>query len=597
MHILGLSAYAAHSAACLVTDGRVTAAVEEASLSGLSEDARVPLRAIESVLHAADILPAELGAVVIFEQPAARRARAWERAKAYAPEGYAVFAREYPRRVKESFALPRALKKALTGYVGPVLYQPYHEALAAAAFFPSPFAEAAVLVLDDTRSAASVSAGTGAANQLTLREWQRDPHGLDAFAAAFAHALGFRGESAVERLADLAAWGEPRFADAIRTKLLHVRDDGGFTLGLDAFSFHVGDTPTRPAFHALLGQAARAAGQAPTQADADIAASALVVLEGALLGLLQRLRQETRLSRACLVGRLFTLPRLQTPLRASGLFDELWVQPAHTATAGALGAALGGYYRHTQRERPEACRDVQTPSQLGPGFSDEEADDFLYNYDIAYEALDEPTMIARVVERLEAGALVGFAQGRQGYGPAAMGARLILADPRRAEAAVRLRTLAHREVWRPFPVCVTTAHVASALDGAVSPFGQSFAALRAPWCASAPEALPGAAESSKAPLPGVIWPGGRVVARCVSGNEPRLAAVLDAFAARTNTPLLLAADLRREDEPVVCRFEDAYRLFLAAELDVLVLGTMLLERSAQKPLNPRPAWLPEPTRR
>ncbi len=452
-HILGLSAFYHDAAAALVSGGRIVAAAQEERFSRRKHDERFPAGAVAWCLRQADLEPGQLDAVVFYDKPILKFARLLESYLAVAPRGWRTFCQVVPGWLGEKLNLRHTLREELPGLRAgcPLLFTTHHQAHAASAFFPSPFAEAAILTVDGVGEWATTTVGRGRGTHLELLKEIRFPHSLGLLYTAFTGYCGFRVNSGEYKLMGLAPYGEPRFADRIRSELLELRPDGSFWLNLDYFAFLHGTTMTNERFHRLFEGPPRQPEEPVQQRHMDVARSMQVVTEEVMLRLARHTRELTGLPHLCLAGGVALNCVANGRILRDGLFERLWIQPAAGDAGGALGAALAAWHGHfgggrwteavgqmpvAGSQMPDAggrMADAMQGALLGPEFSDAEIESALRGHGAVWERLDREALLDRTVELLAAGKVVPVADGVRSPCP---GQPLDLGRPAFAHVAV-----------------------------------------------------------------------------------------------------------------------------------------------------------------
>ena len=597
MRILGLSAYYHDSAAVLLEDGVIVAAAQEERFSRIKHDAAFPRAAAAWCLSQRR---GPLDAVVYYEKPLLKFQRILETSLAVAPRGFRAFAAALPGWLNEKLWLPGVIEDELAklgcGPV-PVHFAGHHEAHAASAFFPSPFAHAAILTLDGVGEWTTTAFGRGADNHLELLRELRFPHSLGLLYSAFTHHCGFRVNSGEYKLMGLAPYGEPRFTATILRDLLDLKSDGSFRLNLDYFGYLHGQAMTSGRFATLFGVAARQPEEPLTQEHCDLARSIQNVTEEIVLRLARTLHAETGEENLCLAGGVALNCVANARLQRDGPFQRIWVQPAAGDAGGALGAALAFYHLQHKATRVHSGvgrSDAMGGAFLGPEYSETEMVAALQAHGLPVDRLPPETLHSRITERLDAGEVVGFFQGRAEFGPRALGARSILADARSPEMQRRLNLkIKFRESFRPFAPIVLAERAAEYFDlPAPSPYmlftAPVTSAQRLPVTAT-----PAWAErlnAVRSTLPAITHVDFSARVQTVDrATNPVLHAVLSAFAQRTGCPVLVNTSFNVRGEPPVCHPREAIVGFLATEMDALALGPFFIEKRLLPPDLIRPA--------
>lgn len=589
--ILGISAYYHDAAAALVSEGRIIAAAQEERFSRQKNDARFPRQAIAFCLRQGRMGWGDLEAVVFYDKPIPKFGRLIESFLAVAPAGMGTFLRVAPGWMGEKLNLRQTIRDELPELPAscPILFTEHHQAHAASAFFPSPFAEAAILTVDGVGEWATTTIGRGSGARVELLQELRFPHSLGLLYSAFTAYCGFRVNSGEYKLMGLAPFGEPRFVPAIYEHLLDLKPDGSFQLNLDYFQFLTSFRMTNRRFERLFEGPPRLPEAAVEQRHADVAASIQVVTNEIMLRLARQAQMITGLKKLCLAGGVALNCVANGLIQRAGLFEGLWIQPAAGDAGGALGAALAAWYQ------PEAGREVArvpTPGDamqaalLGPEFSEEEARAVLDSHQAVYERLDEESLLDRTVELLQREKVIGWFQGRMEFGPRALGNRSILGDPRspRMQSVMNLK-VKFRESFRPFAPVVLRERAAEYFElETESPYMLLVAPVRPALRRPVDGAVAGLERirQVRSTLPAVTHVDYSARIQTLTRQQnPRLHALLERFAQATGCAVLVNTSFNVRGEPIVCSPDEAYRCFVNTEMDYLVIGNLLLERTAQ----------------
>ncbi len=570
MNILGISAFYHTSAACLLQTGRLTAAVAEERFSRRKHDPAFPVRAARWCLSQAGLTIADVDAVAYYENPPAKLARQLWAGRPVDPAGDCGWLD--PRRPE------RAVREGL-GFEGPFHAFPHHLSHAASAFFFSGFEAAATLTVDGVGEWATTTYGQGQGAELTLFEEVHFPDSLGLLYATLTAYLGFRVNDGEYKVMGLAAYGQPRFLPQLR-QLIEILPAGQYRLNPRFFDYVRGERMYSAALADLLGGPPRAPEAEVTAFHADVARSVQQLLEEVLLDKAAYLRQRTGLSHLCLAGGVALNCVANQRLRASRLFEDIFIQPAAGDDGACLGAAALAHCRLTG-QRPGPAR--LTHAGLGPAAEPQAIAALLGGAGLAASDFrgDEAGLLDAVVDGLVAGHVIGWFHGRMEFGPRALGARSLLADPRRPEMRDRINALIkRREGFRPFAPSILAEQAAAHLDlDHPSPFMLETCAVRSP-----------------VDLPAITHVDGSCRPHTVDRTvAPRLAALLDRFQARTGCPLLLNTSFNLRDEPIVCGPAEALACFVEAGFETLVLEDFLIDRAALPHRLPAllAAWQPD----
>ena len=587
--ILGISAFYHDAAAALVVDGRIVAAAQEERFTRRKHDASFPKHAVEYCLRSAGLTTAQLDHVVFYEKPLLKFERLLETYLAFAPVGLSSFFQAAPQWVHEKLQLPRLMNEGLGGaYRRPYVFTEHHEAHAASAFFPSPFEEAALLTIDGVGEWATASLGTGRGHRIELSHEMHFPHSLGLLYSAFTYFCGFKVNSGEYKLMGLAPYGTPRFAGLILEHLVELKPDGSFRLHLDYFNYCAGLTMTSQKFDRLFGGPPRKPEAALTSRELDLAASIQQVTEEILLRMARQLHAQTGLKNLCLAGGVALNCVGNGRLLRAGPFEKIWIQPAAGDAGGALGAALFVWHQLLENPRRPGSPDGQQGSLLGPDCAAAEA--VLKNQGAVYQqAADEAALCEETARLIADGKVVGWIQGRMEYGPRALGNRSILGDARNPamQSTMNLK-IKFRESFRPFAPIVLADRVADYFEvpaGTDSPYMLIVAPVQSKHRRSPDEnTAAGVARvrEVRSSVPAVTHVDYSARIQTVDeARNPRLHRLLQAFHRQTGCPVMINTSFNVRSEPIVCTPADAYRCFMATDMDALVIGDFILFKEAQ----------------
>jgi carbamoyltransferase len=603
-HVLGLSAYYHDSAACLLADGAVVAAAQEERFTRHKGDAAFPARAAAWCLTSAGIGVDDLECVAFYDKPLLKFERILETWLAVAPRGFGSFRKAGPLWAREKLFTDRDLRRSLGAlrdgggdWDGELFYTEHHESHAASAFLASPFDRAAVLTIDGVGEWATATIGEGRGAELDVLRELRWPDSLGLLYSAFTYYTGFRVNSGEYKLMGLAPYGRPTYVRQILDDLIDLRDDGSFTMDRRYFGYLDGLTMTSPAFHDLFGGPPRAPESRLTQRDMDLACSVQDVCEEIVLRMARTAHRDTGLADLCMAGGVALNAVANGRVLREGPFERVWIQPAAGDAGASLGAALLAWHRALDMPRsiprgPDgAPRDLMRGGYLGPAFTDEEIERFLVDTGAAYERLDAAALPRRVAALLAEGRVVGWFSGRMEFGPRALGARSILGDPRSPtmQSVMNLK-IKFREGFRPFAPSVLAERAKDwfELEGD-SPYMLLVAPLReahrVPDAAARETGRSGielfGVTRSTVPAATHVDFSARIQTVTAEWN-PDYHALLVEFDALTGCPMLVNTSFNVRGEPIVRSPDDAWRCFMATDIDHLVLGPFLLAKSEQR---------------
>jgi len=589
--ILGISGYYHDSAAALVVDGTVVAAAQEERFTRIKHDERFPEHAVSWCLEEAGVDMAGVDYVVFYEKPFRKFDRLLETYLAFAPAGFPSFRTAMPEWLRTKLHLPREISRKL-GSAGKrgLLFAGHHESHAASAFYPSPFEEAATLTLDGVGEWDTASIGLGRGRDLELVSTLPFPSSPGLLYSAFTYQCGFRVNSGEYKLMGLAPYGTPEYESLIRNRLIDLKDDGSFALDLRYFNFCQGLTMTNRRFDELFGGSPRKPESPLTQREADLAASIQVVMEDIVLRMARTARKITGSPRLCLAGGVALNCVANGKLARSGIFEQIWIQPAAGDAGGALGAALLVHHRVLENPRRPKATDTMSGAFLGPAFGAKAIESAIAQSGSVAILKTENGLLDEVVEALDRGEVVGWFQGRMEFGPRALGARSILGDPRNPEMQKRMNLrIKYRESFRPFAPAVLESKVQDWFDlEGTSPYMLVVAEVTGRHRNSDPEEIGTGGDflkrlaASRSNLPAVTHLDNSARIQTVDPDRHgRFHRLLERFHEATGCPVLVNTSFNVRGEPLVCTPEDAIRCFLATEMDLLVVGDFILKKTDQ----------------
>jgi carbamoyltransferase len=569
--ILGLNAYHGDAAAALVIDGELVNAAEEERFNRIKHCAGFPALAARWCLEDAGLKPEDLDHVAVSRDPRANLGR-----KLMRTIRHGASARYLKQRLQNA-AEVRDVDSALSEALGvdrlsaQVHNVEHHQAHVASAFFVSPFADAAILSVDGFGDFASTMLAEGHGNRFDVLERIIYPHSLGIFYTAVTQWLGFGEYGDEGKVMGLAPYGKPRYLAKMRNL---VQLDGPlFQLGLDYFTHDKegvdmnwdAGSPTIGRIYSeqmveLLGAPREKHGEI-TELYEDVAASLQAMLEEAYLHLAETLWERTRMSNLCLAGGVALNAVANGHLLPETPFEQLYIQPA----AGDSGTAVGAAYYVWNQELGRPRGFVMDHAYTGPAFTDEEIRAAIEASGISAERLDDDALFATVAERIAAGDVVGWFQGRMEFGPRALGHRSIVADPRSESMKEVLNArIKHREPFRPFAPSILAERVG---DWYEQDYPSPFMVLVYKTAAD---------KRGRVPAVNHVDDTGRVQS-VEAGVAPRYHRLISEFERQTGVPIVLNTSFN-ENEPIVMTPGEALETFQKTRMDVLALGNYVLRR-------------------
>lgn len=555
-NILGLSAYFHDSACCLLKDGVLVAAAQEERFSHRKHDPSLPKMAFRYCLSEGNLSINDIDCVAYYENPAKKLDRQlWMILPSISETSAFDVWRKSKRPVHD-------IRKVL-GYDGPIQIVDHHQAHAASSYFFSGFPDAAVLTVDGVGEWATTTYGHAQANTINLMEEVHFPDSIGLLYSAITSYLGFAVNDGEYKVMGLAPYGKPVYADRIR-QLVQPMERGQFSLNLDYFNFLGKDRMYTDALPKLFGEPPREKESQITIFHKDVARSLQLVLEETLLEKAKYLYEKTGSENLCMAGGVALNCVANSRILNESPFKRLFVQPAAGDAGTCLGAAALAHINLTgSRPVTERLEHVY----LGPRFTLDDIAKLIQETNVT--AADfrgrEESLLAHAVELLAAGKVIGWFEGRMEFGPRALGARSILADPRDPGMRDRINALVKkREGFRPFAPVVLESKATEHFDlDHASPFMLETCQVK-----------------SKLDLPAITHVDNS--ARVQTVNETvnsRLARLLKAFDERTGCPILLNTSFNMRDEPIVCSPSDAIWCFARTDIDVLFLEDFVIDRN------------------
>ncbi len=590
MYILGISAFYHDSAASIIRDGKIIAAAQEERFTRKKHDHDFPVNAIEYCLKEADITPGQVDYIAFYDKPFLKFERILETYLQYAPRGLLSFTKALPLWLKKKLWIKTLIEDEFKDLTGKILFSEHHISHAAAAFFPSPFDEAAIITTDGVGEWTTTSMGVGEANRVTLLREIHFPHSLGLLYSAFTYYTGFKVNSGEYKVMGLAPYGEPRYADRILDHLIDLKEDGSFRLNMTYFNYPAGLTMTNSAFNQLFGGPPRKPESQLRQKDMDMAASIQKVIELAMIKMATHVKEITGKKRLVLAGGVALNCVANGLILKEGLFEDIWIQPASGDAGGALGAALALWYQYLENPRQsDNSSDAQHGSLLGPSFSNSFIEEYIGKHRLPAKKLDGDELYTTVSELLSQEQVVGWFQGRMEFGPRALGARSILGDARSPKMQKKMNLkIKFRESFRPFAPAIIAEEVSNYFDiDRPSPYMLLVAGIKKRLqheMSAAEKSLFGIEKLNivRSSIPAVTHIDYSARLQTVHREtNPGFYKLLQHFKARTGCPVLVNTSFNVRGEPIVCTPDDAYRCFMSTEMDYLVMGHYLFDKNEQ----------------
>ncbi|HEY4517433.1 MAG TPA: carbamoyltransferase [Candidatus Paceibacterota bacterium] len=565
--ILGISCFYHDAAAALLIDGRIVAAAQEERFTRKKHDESFPEHAVMYCLSSQSITIEDVDYVVFYDKPIAKFERLLQTFIKKWPLGLKLFIMAMRTWLTEKLWIEHTITKKLN-WKKEVLFTEHHYAHAASAFYCSPFDEAAVVTMDGVGEWETLTLGKGEGSRLELTQSIVFPDSLGLLYSAVTYYLGFKVNSAEYKVMGLAPYGNPEPFYGTFKKLMEVREDGSFKLNMRYFAYEYGMTMTNWRFNTLFGAPPRNPSAPLEQRHKDIAAALQKITEELVLGVVRHAKKMYPSKNLCLAGGVALNCVANGKIMESGLFDDIYIQPAAGDAGGAVGAACYLYFAVLKNPKSGSAMEG---AYLGPEYSDADIVRFLKEkHGLAFSRLPDDTLYGQVAKLIADNNVVGWFQGRMEFGPRALGNRSILADARNKEnwQKVNLK-IKYRESFRPFAPAVLEekAEEYFALKGHKSPY----MLLVAPVIQSSIPAVTHVDNSA------------RIQTVSKKQNE-RFYELIREFYRQTGCPVVINTSFNVRSEPIVCTPHDAYHCFVNTEMDYLVLGNYLIGKKENSQL-------------
>ena len=595
-NILGISAFYHDSAAALIQDGSIVSAVQEERFSRKKHDERFPKNAIKHVLADGKITLSEIDYVVFFEKPFLKFERLLETYLAFAPKGFRSFSLAMPIWLREKLFQKKYLFDLLQELdenfkdIKKIKFSEHHYSHAASAFYPSPFEEAIILTLDGVGEWATTTVAHGKGNKITMLKEIHFPHSLGLLYSAFTYYAGFKVNSGEYKVMGLAPYGKPIFKDLIIKNLLDLKEDGTFRLNMSYFNFATGLTMTNKKFENLFGQPTRKKeDELLTQFHMDIASSIQAVTEEIVLRLTRNIAKEYSIKNLCMAGGVALNCVANGKVLKEKIFENIWVQPAAGDAGGSLGAALAYWYQELNQKRKINLSDSMRGSYLGPKYENSTVEKELLSLNAKFKKYSENDLINILAEHLSKEKTIGWFQGRMEFGPRALGARSILADPRSEKMQKELNLkVKFRESFRPFAPSVLIEDLSDWFElKDASPymlFVADIKKIKQISMTPEQEKLFGIEKLNikRSDIPAVTHVDYSARVQTVhQETNPRYYKLIKKFKEITGCPVLVNTSFNIRGEPIVCSVSDAFKCMLGTNLDILVIEDFIMYRDEQ----------------
>ncbi len=578
MYVLGISCYYHDSSAALLKDGVIVAAAEEERFSRKKHDNSFPLESINYCLKSQNIDISQVKYVGFYEKPLLKFERALSQHMQYFPRTFKSFLSSLPSWINEKLRITKTIKKKLK-YKGPVLFIEHHQAHAASTFFTSPYKKAAILTVDGVGEWTTTAFGVGENNRIDLQKEIRFPHSIGLLYSTITAYLGFSVNNSEYKVMGLAPYGDMdpktnKYYKRLR-KVIDIKDDGSYRLDLSYFKYHFSDRMPSEKMCKLLSGPIEKRDVPMTKRHQDIAAALQLVTEEVMTAMLNHLHAETKLDSVVMSGGVALNSVYNGKILRNTPFKNIWMQPNASDGGTSIGVASFIYHSILKNKRVAPM----TNAFLGPGYSNKEIKTFLKSNKIIHTEFKSDKELVKTTAKLVANnQVVGWFQDRMEWGPRALGARSILANPSNQKAKELLNAkVKHREKFRPFApvICAEDAPTYFDCDTPVpepTDYMLMVYPIKKEWHKK---------------IPSVTHVDGSGRLQTIRRHQNKLYYdSIKEFGKLTGIPIMINTSFNIRGEPIVCTPFDAYKCMMGTGIDYLVIGNFLVKRDD----NPQDMW-------
>ncbi len=616
MKILGISAFYHDSAAAITENGKVLAAAQEERFTRKKQDPGFPTNAIKYCLEWTGFSIDELDAIVFYDKPLLKFERLLETYYGFSPKGLSSFITAIPVWLREKMFLKRVIYEELEKIQDfskkkvKMLFPEHHLSHAASAFYPSNFEESAILTLDGVGEWATASICYGKGKDLEIVKELHFPHSLGLLYSAFTYFLGFRVNSGEYKLMGLAPYGNPvspeieKYKAIIKKELIDIKEDGSIWLNQDYFNYAAGLRMVKDRkWKKLFGFPTRKPEDEMEQHHCDLALTIQQITEEVVFLMAEEAKRITGSKNLCLAGGVALNCVANGKLLERKIFENVFIQPAAGDAGGALGAALAANYLYFKQDRRlNGKMDSMEGSYLGPEYSYLDIEQMAKKYKAVFTKFDDFDKLAEsAAGYIAKGNAIGWMQGRMEFGPRALGGRSIIGDVRNKDMQKKLNLkIKYRESFRPFAPSVLAEDSQEYFNlDSDSPYMLLVAPIQEERKAELPDnyfelPLMDRLYINRSDMPAITHIDFSARVQSVhKETNPRYWTLIDKFKQQTGYGVVVNTSFNVRGEPIVCTPDDAYRCFMRTEMDYLVIGNYLFEKTAQPEWDQKDNWQEE----
>ncbi len=600
MYLLGISAFYHDSAITLLKDGEIVFAAQEERFTRKKADPNFPFKALNFCLEKFKLSVNDIDEIIYYENPYKKYSRLIDNFISFAPRGFNNFKESIGSFLDWKRDIPSYIKNNLS-FRNKISFIDHHLSHASSAFFPSPFKEAGILTIDGVGEYATASISIGKQNKIKMLKELKYPHSLGLLYSAFTYYAGFKVNFGEYKLMGLAPYGQPKYVEAIENNLIHIRDDGSFQLDMSYFDFATGKKMINEKFNKLFDGDPRKPETEIRQKDMDIAKSIQEVTEKIVMKLAKTTKELTNSENLCLSGGVALNCVSNGKVLRSGLFKDIFIQPASGDAGNSLGCALHNWFDVKDNKRIPK-ENFQKGSYLGPEYSNEDVCNFLNQNNLKAEKFSDTELSKKIANLLNDKKIIGLFRGKMEFGPRALGNRSIIGDPRDPEMQkdMNLR-IKYRESFRPF--------APSVIEEEAHKFFKISKEHKSPYMLITTEVNENIKteghknddakgldllkiERSEIPAVTHVDYSARLQTVSKQTNDFYHSLISD-FYSLSKYPVIINTSFNVRGEPIVCSLEDAYTCFMRTEIDYLVLENYLLIKSEQEKIEEDVDWREE----
>ena len=589
MYILGISAFYHDSSACLIKNSEILTAVQEERFTRKKFDASFPKNSILFCLKENNIELSDINFVVFYEKPFLKFERLIKTYIDFFPKGFNSFKVAMPIWSKEKLYQKKIINDHLSYIQGKkfdkkkIKFSEHHLSHAASAFYPSPYDEAAIVIMDGVGEFSTTTIAKGTHSKIEILKEINFPDSIGLLYSAFTYFLGFKVNSDEYKVMGLAPYGDPVYVDLIKKNLIDIKDDGSFKLNQKYFSYATDLVMTSPDFGKLFNIKKRDKDEEILKIHKDLAASVQIVTEEIINYIVITAKEVTGCDNLCLAGGVALNCVANGKIYKNKIFKNIWIQPAAGDAGGSLGAALAFYYSKNST-RKLLNFDSMKNSYLGPKYSFSEIEKQIKEVGnkISFEYFkDDKEFNTEVVNEILKGHCVGWFQGKMEYGPRALGNRSIIADPRPNDMQSKINLkIKFREGFRPFAPMILESEVDKWFEyNHQSKYMLMVSSIKNNVKLDQSKNFNKSIRNINSLIPATTHVDGRARIQTINESNGKIFDLLNEFDLNTKCPILVNTSFNLSEEPIVCSPRDAINSFLKCDMETLVMDNFIVKKN------------------